>query len=216
MGVMSLRRKRDTYHHGNLKAALIAAADRMIEVTGVEELSLRGLAAAVGVSRMAAYNHFEDKEALLAEIVRLGFEDLGRGIPASVTEGKSPREVLALAAQDYLDAAARRPERFRLMFARSKVNMTKYPEAMAASQKSYASLEAIVSRAVGGDGKAATLAAWSLIHGYATLRGSMGADFNARLGAPALNGDYFAAVIVSGARSASVFAEDTSHQKDAP
>ncbi|MBK7300678.1 MAG: TetR family transcriptional regulator [Moraxellaceae bacterium] len=61
------------YHHGSLREALIAAAILRLQADGMAKLSLRALAADVGVSPTAVYRHFEDKFALLAAIASDGF-----------------------------------------------------------------------------------------------------------------------------------------------
>src|SRR5271170_2322431 len=67
-------RKRRAYHHGNLRAALIETSLELIEKKGVPALTLREIGARLGVSRSAAYRHFEDKAQLLAAISEAGFE----------------------------------------------------------------------------------------------------------------------------------------------
>lgn len=62
------------YHHGDLRTALIDAAIEMIEEQGVDSVTMRSLSNWVGVSRTAAYRHFENKEALLTAIAIAGFE----------------------------------------------------------------------------------------------------------------------------------------------
>lgn len=65
------------YHHGNLRAALLAEAEATLRVSGVDALSLRELARAVGVSHGAPRRHFKDKAALLEALVAEGFYRLG-------------------------------------------------------------------------------------------------------------------------------------------
>ena len=66
------------YHHGNLRAALLACAERTLREGGAGELSLRELARQVGVSHAAPRRHFADKQALLDALAEDGFERLGR------------------------------------------------------------------------------------------------------------------------------------------
>ena len=65
---------RDSYHHGDLKQALLRETARILREEGEESLSLRRLAAELGVSRTAPYNHFENKERLLQAVAEEGFE----------------------------------------------------------------------------------------------------------------------------------------------
>ena len=68
------------YHHGNLRAALLASAERTLDEGGVGELSLRELARQVGVSHAAPRRHFADKQALLDALAEDGFERLGEAL----------------------------------------------------------------------------------------------------------------------------------------
>ncbi|WP_448549136.1 TetR/AcrR family transcriptional regulator [Thalassotalea fusca] len=65
--------EKSSYHHGDLKQTLLDAATEMINIHGIEQLSLRKLAESVGVSRTAAYHHFADKNDLLCAIASQGF-----------------------------------------------------------------------------------------------------------------------------------------------
>jgi AcrR family transcriptional regulator len=82
------------YHHGDLRAALLAQAEATLRVSGVDGLSLRELARAVGVSHGAPRRHFEDKAALLEALVADGFQRLGAGMAAAV--GRDGREFVAV------------------------------------------------------------------------------------------------------------------------
>ncbi len=62
-----------SYHHGDLRTALLDAAAKRLAKHGVESLSLRKLAEDAGVSRTAPYHHFKDKSALLSAIAAKGF-----------------------------------------------------------------------------------------------------------------------------------------------
>src|SRR5436305_15161283 len=62
---MTAKPRRASYRHGNLKAAAIKAAFRLVAKAGHEQLSLRAVADAVGVAHRSLYNHFADREALL-------------------------------------------------------------------------------------------------------------------------------------------------------
>ena len=92
------------YHHGNLRTALLEAAERTLRERGVQALSLRELAREVGVSHGAPRRHFPDRQALLDALARAGFERLGRraararrgaGRTSSRACGRSPRPTSA-------------------------------------------------------------------------------------------------------------------------
>ena len=66
------------YHHGDLRRALVEAAERILENEGPSALSLRAVAREAGVSAAAPYHHFKDKNELLAAIAQEGFELLAQ------------------------------------------------------------------------------------------------------------------------------------------
>ena len=81
------------YHHGDLRAALVAAAQAAVEADGPEAVSLRDIAQSLGVSTAAPYRHFPDRRALLAEVAALGFRDLCAAYAqaqATATASRSP------------------------------------------------------------------------------------------------------------------------------
>jgi AcrR family transcriptional regulator len=82
------------YHHGDLRAALLTQAEATLRVAGVDGLSLRELARAVGVSHGAPRRHFADKAALLEALVAEGFHRLGRRLAAAADTGDRPFAVV--------------------------------------------------------------------------------------------------------------------------
>src|SRR6187397_898095 len=80
------------YHHGNLRPALLAAAERALARGG--ELSLRELAREIGVSHAAPRRHFPDKQALLDALALDGFERLGRDLSTALGEATGLRDRL--------------------------------------------------------------------------------------------------------------------------
>src|ERR1700737_3232418 len=72
------------YHHGNLRTALLEQAERTVRDGGVQELSLRQLARAVGVSHGAPRRHFADRQALLDALAEAGFARLGAELRTAV------------------------------------------------------------------------------------------------------------------------------------
>jgi AcrR family transcriptional regulator len=166
---------RKTYHHGNARNALLAAALELLGPVGAAELSLRGVAERAGLSRQAPYNHFADKEALLAELARIGFERLESRVKA--VEGYPKGVSLEHAANAYIDFAQGAPALFRLMFSRELTDLSRYPAAMAAAHSAFGSLAAIVGTlTTPGRAEELSLAAWCLVHGYATLCNETGLE----------------------------------------
>ena len=106
------------YHHGNLRTALLDAAERTMRERGVQELSLRELAREVGVSHGAPRRHFADRQALLDALVENGFERLRRELSAAVDGAGDDFETrLRETGGAYIRFATRDPALLELMFA---------------------------------------------------------------------------------------------------
>ncbi|MGC9438663.1 TetR/AcrR family transcriptional regulator [Streptomyces sp. WG5] len=105
------------YHHGNLRAALLDAAERNVERSGTEQLSLRELARVVGVSHAAPRAHFADRQALLAALAERGFGRLGAQLKAA-RDGAGPDfgERLRAVIAGFITFANSRPVLLDLMF----------------------------------------------------------------------------------------------------
>jgi AcrR family transcriptional regulator len=165
-----------SYHHGDLRNALIAAGREMLIEEGVADLDLRKVARRVGVSRTAPYRHFADKRALLAAIAEDGFRDL----TAAVQEGLDEADPSARARLTHLVAAYVRfglahPARMREMFSGLTIDRALYPELYAASKAAFAPLLRVITdgqtrgelRVM--DVEAAAIACWSQMHGLTML-----------------------------------------------
>jgi AcrR family transcriptional regulator len=185
------------YHHGDARNALLGAAADLLEKVGAAKLSLRQVAEHARLSRQAPYNHFEDKEALLAELVREGFERLA----ISLAAGGDPKAKNALerAADAYIRRAQEAPALFRLMFSRELVDLSRFPAAAQAGTTACGKLKEIVAAFAPADRvRELALSAWSLVHGYATLSIEVALEPTARRGARAR---LFARIIRAAARA---------------
>lgn len=108
------------YHHGNLRSTLLNVAIKMLHESGIEELSLRKLAARVGVSRAAPYHHFKDKNALLCAIAEKGFNQLHNMNETRFNAKELSIKVkFSLFIHDYVTFAKDNPELYDLMFGRT-------------------------------------------------------------------------------------------------
>ena len=109
--------KRDaTYHHGDLREALVRAARTILEKQGLAALSLRGAARGAGVSPAAPYHHFPDKHALLDAVAAQGFDALTSAMEKRMAKQKSPSARLDASGVGYVVFALENPALFRLMF----------------------------------------------------------------------------------------------------
>jgi AcrR family transcriptional regulator len=164
-----------TYHHGDLRAALIGAAAAEIERIGYENLSLRELAVSLGVSRAAPYRHFADRRALLAALAAGGFDALAAIYRKAGVTGKTSQLRLAASGRAYLAFAEERPQLFRLMFASDLFGGGPPDPALTkAAGDCYQLFEGLVAATldVPDDDKvkATTIALMSTSYGFALLR----------------------------------------------
>ncbi|MFT6490646.1 MAG: AcrR family transcriptional regulator [Parvibaculaceae bacterium] len=165
----------DSYHHGDLRQALVEAATQIVEEKGALALSLRAVARAAGVSQTAPYHHFQDKEALLAMVAETGFRDLAVGMEHARDPHASSGANLQALGVAYVLFATNNPERFRLMFGPQITDKTCHATLLEVSSVSFELInEGVAARMkdVGApleDLLANTMSAWSSVHGLATL-----------------------------------------------
>jgi len=121
--------KRSTYHHGDLRAALIQAADDIITEGGIEAFSLRAAAQRAGVSPGAPAHHFGSAKGLLTEVALLAFERMGQYIEEVGHSDDAAADVRALTLA-FVTFALDHHGHFRLMFRNDLVNRLdpRYPE----------------------------------------------------------------------------------------
>lgn len=162
---MEAAQSRTSYHHGDLRAALLSAAMELLEAR--DTFSLRAVARRAGVSPTAPYRHFADRDALESALATVGFRDLkadlmeGRQAPTTVAE-------LAELGVGYVDFALRRPDLFRLMFGQEcdDANDQRVLAAAELHELLAALLEGVFP---GSDIPSLSTAAWGLVHGLAFL-----------------------------------------------
>ena len=127
-------RKRPTYHHGDLRAALIQAADELIAEGGIEGFSLRAAAQRAGVSPSAPAHHFGSTRGLLTEVALLAYERVD-GYLEAVGHSDDPAENLRALSLAVVTFAVDHPGHFRLMFRNDLVNR-EHPRFAETSRKS--------------------------------------------------------------------------------
>src|SRR5258708_592370 len=124
------------YHHRNLRPALIVAAREALETVAPESISLKALAAQLGVSQPAPYRHFSSREALLAAVATDGFEQFTAALAEAGGEGlESERFERACVA--YLRFGSRYPGLYRLMFASHLLKTATDPSLERASRTAF-------------------------------------------------------------------------------
>lgn len=155
------------YHHGDLRAALLAAAEAELAERGVEAFSLRQVAKRAGVSHAAPAHHFGDAAGLLTALAAEGFRRfLAAQAQREAAAAPDPQAQLVAAGLGYIDFALARPALFRLLFGSDRPDFAN-PDLSAASDAAYAHLDAQVTAAGGALPDIA--AVWALAHGLADL-----------------------------------------------
>lgn len=164
----------DTYHHGDLRNALIEAGVKMLETDGAQGLSMRKLAKQAGVSHNAPYMHFADKEALLAAIAEEGFHILAAAVSDAIARaGDDWQQQLLAGSWAYVDFALAHPNHLQVMF--REYDPEKYPSLYAASIGSLELLRALIEQGqlselvISGDSQELATFIWSLLHGVSTI-----------------------------------------------
>lgn len=104
-----------TYHHGDLRSALVEAGLKALETTEFAQISLRQLAREVGVSATAVYRHFPDKQALMQALANEGIERLGQ-FQQEAARDTQGADSFAATGRAYVRWALANPALFRLTF----------------------------------------------------------------------------------------------------
>ncbi len=177
-------RSRSRYHHGDLREALLAAAEELLQEEGIAGLTLRACARRAGVSHAAPKHHFADISEMLAEVAARSFDRLTAALQAGRREaGEDPEERIVAVFRTYVAFARTHPHPFRLMF-RWDAMAPENPVLKEAAARTYAEMtssvtlqrgssevtpetleERIKDRGLQDD----VLQAWSQMHGYAQL-----------------------------------------------
>ncbi|MGA5139506.1 TetR/AcrR family transcriptional regulator [Streptomyces azureus] len=153
-----------SYHHGDLRRAILTAALEAIAADGPSGLSLRDLARRAGVSHAAPAHHFKDRAGLLTAIAAEGFGLLATTLRAAAD--------LEEAGVRYVRFAREHPAHFQVMFAPELLRTGDLELTAARALASDALREAVTAvppEGRGTDARLAGVAAWSLAHGFATL-----------------------------------------------
>lgn len=144
----------------DLRTRLVAAALASLERG--EAVGLRAVAREAGVSAMAPYRHFRDKEALLAAVALHGFETL-RVVLLAADQQPDAQKALLAQGEAYVAFARKQPQLFRLMFAGHDGGPPPVED------NAYGVMVRRVQQVAPDNLEAATLACWAAVHGLATL-----------------------------------------------
>jgi AcrR family transcriptional regulator len=165
-----VRKPLNTYHHGDLRDALVQAALREAEQGGPEAISLKALAKELGVSQPAPYRHFADREALLAAVTAEAFRQFSAVLRTSIDK-PSKQSKLSRIARATLDFGLRRNGIYRLMFAsRTMAGVSEGSELHQAAMETFGLvLEALGPPVAGFLRERHALSFWAAAHGVVML-----------------------------------------------
>lgn len=163
------------YHHGDLRSALLAAAEAELTENGVEGFTLRGCAKRAGVSHAAPAHHFRDKDALLTALAAIGAQRLTASmLDRHAAAPKTPRDQYIASGVGYVDFALSNPALFKLLFGSDRPQFDD-PTLAECSQDAFQVLLGDVGAMRGDDplasreGRFDVAASWALVHGLANL-----------------------------------------------
>jgi len=165
------------YHHGDLKNALIRSGLEILSTQGIQDLSLRKVARAAGVSEAAPYRHFKDKETLLAAIAEQGFIRLAERLEQMEEQyAEDARSLFYQSSRAYIQFARDNPHSMRVMFRfRNTEDEVRFPDLQEAADEVFSYFIDIVEYcqqaglARAGHPLPLALAAWSTVHGLSML-----------------------------------------------
>jgi AcrR family transcriptional regulator len=178
------------YHHGDLRRELLAAALKLLDVGGIDAVTVRAVAREANVAHSAPANHFKDRTALLTQLAIDTFKALIDDVDAAcATRGGGKRSQIEAFADEFLRFALQHPQRYRLLWRADTIDQTLL-EFQAAGGAVYERLRQIMvpenslPRQVSADTQ--VVAAWSLVHGYISLRldGTLIAGIDENTGQP--------------------------------
>jgi AcrR family transcriptional regulator len=173
------RKRRASYHHGDLSNALVRAAIDLITRENSEQITLREVSRRVGVNHRAVYRHFADLTSLLAAVAEQGYRELLDALKAALADlprgkGAAARRMEALATT-YVAFAFDHPAHYRIMFGRRLNEDGRFPGLEGIAGEAYELLQAELDAGVAtGEFKdrprrELVFGFWSLTHGFASL-----------------------------------------------
>lgn len=167
------KKPQTTYHHGDLRAALVAEARRMVERGGPDSVSLRAVAKAAGVSAAAPYHHFKDKHALLEAVAADGFKAFRERMIEFGRDAGDDLERLDSFGAGYVTFAVEHPHLFRLIhgptFRAGAISQDLQDARTRSATVLTGAVSAYLPDASEQEILTASAAAWSIVHGAATL-----------------------------------------------
>lgn len=158
----------------DFRERLCAAAERLFAAKGLDGVTMRQLAAELGVSPMTPYRYFRDKTEILAAVRAAGFERLADALERARGSDRSARARGALVAEAYLDFAFEHPDTYKLMFDVYQPDEDAYPELTTAARRAGTEMSAwvhdlVASGDLAGDPDEIGRMFWASAHGAVVL-----------------------------------------------
>jgi AcrR family transcriptional regulator len=158
----------------DFRERLCEAAERLFAEKGPDAVTMRQLAAELGVSPMTPYRYFHDKDDILAAVRANGFNRFADALDAARARAQSPRAKGAAVGEAYLDFAFAHPNTYKLMFDLDQPHEEKYPELVAAGRRARQTMTGYVDDQVAGsvfkgDPETIGLMFWAATHGAVVL-----------------------------------------------
>ena len=159
----------------DFRRRLCAAAQTLFAERGIEAVTMRELAQALGVSPMTPYRYFKDKDAILAAVRAAAFDRFAARLEAAMAAAADPLSRSRDAGQAYIAFALAEPQAYRLMFDLSQPTEGDYPDLQAAIVRARRTMtvhvEALIeARLIEGDAELIGHMFWSVLHGMLMLQ----------------------------------------------
>ena len=156
----------------DLRSELLRTSRQLLDESGPGALSMREVARRAGCTHQAPYHYFANREAILAALVREGFDELADML-AAAHEGLGNADlhaILVASGNAYVEFALRHPGVFRVMFRPDVCDPERFPEVVQASERAHNELARLARYVAGGDTPLETeVLFWSGVHGLASL-----------------------------------------------
>ncbi len=162
---------RATYHHGDLREALLREAPACIAEQGLEKFTLRGLARDLGVTHGAVYRHFSDKRELLVALALAGHQDFAETLRVPASDVGDFEKGIRLTSRAYVRWALANDSLYQIMFGPRLNEDGHYPELEEAIEETFRAVEALFEHPSFSKARARNLSVslMTQLHGYCDL-----------------------------------------------
>ena len=167
---MTRKKVEDTYHHGDLKASLKKTALGLVRKKGPRGFSLNEASRLAGVTAAAPYRHFEDKDALLAEIACDGCRLMALELREAAVQAEGVKEQMLEVGMAYLRFASAHADYFDVIF-NAGLDKARYQELGRAAAEAFGIILELSQQAerTPEHARQRAVSAWAMVHGLATL-----------------------------------------------